>query len=528
MNTYQSMYENGTANKDSLISGINNIASWEDGYWIAKNLISLDDPAVSDSKIIEIIEDTFFMGLSVANRDVFFEANEILIKLYLRYGRYDEAASKLLVLECNYDCPEWVHLYLAMAELQGSTKMRLVDDPGLFFEELLKANINNSSSRKEVQNIFGKYLFFIMEQAPTANNIAIKEMVKFAEKIRFTASDEFRVFHQNVCPDLEYAIIEDNQEFLDTKSNYENQDAEQINALQEKLKESEAAHKKTKDKLAKEKQYSGSIEAELAISQKTNTEIEEKLKKAYEEKKVADAALIQTQKEKEQAQAQLRASNNSNKTTEKELMQEKQAHTITQQQLEVEKAEKEKIKTQLEQEKNEKSEMSLRLEELEKTKQTEMHPESIDDIFLRMTGWLNVTIRRHLAQWLSNNLLRICGNNYWHDNVWKALSPKEKEKFDTYKELSDFAFDALLSIYFYNFDLFYSYNSKAKTDDRDRLKEMQQIRNRWIGHFEENSWTKEKILFDIDTIIGFIGQINIPSNMRKEFRDYRLAVTNMK
>ena len=67
----------------------------------------------------------------------------------------------------------------------------------------------------------------------------------------------------------------------------------------------------------------------------------------------------------------------------------------------------------------------------------------------------------------------------------------------------------------------------AKKDDRERIKEMQKIRNRWVGHFEENAWTKEKILFDIQTIIEFTEQIEMPYDKRKEYIEYKALVEKM-
>ena len=108
------------------------------------------------------------------------------------------------------------------------------------------------------------------------------------------------------------------------------------------------------------------------------------------------------------------------------------------------------------------------------------------------------------------------------------MLPPELKKFDSYKELTDFAFDAVLNIYYNNLNDFHPYNSMAKTNDRERIEEMHQVRNRWVGHFEENSWTKERILFDLDTIIEFIQQIEMPKERQKEYIEFRAAVVNMR
>ena len=132
-----------------------------------------------------------------------------------------------------------------------------------------------------------------------------------------------------------------------------------------------------------------------------------------------------------------------------------------------------------------------------------------------------------MAQWLNSYFTRNCRNDFWSKKVKPSLTAKEIERFDLYKELSDFAIDALLNIYYNNLDDFHSFNSMAKKDDRERIKEMQKIRNRWVGHFEENAWTKEKILFDIQTIIEFTEQIEMPYDKRKEYIEYKSLVEKM-
>lgn len=491
MNKYQALFAKGSTaiNSKELASGIDSISYWEDGYWIAKILMS-SDYGISDERIIEILEDCFFMGLTISNKEIFFDANECLSKLYIRYGMYDEAASKLIMLASNFSCPTWVHLYLAMAQLHTSTFDRIVEEPKFFFERLLQADIENYDSKKEIKNIFGNYLCMIVEKSVENDYlVASKEIVSFAERIKMTASEEFKIFHQTVCPKLPYETIYD--------------ESDEVVLL-----------RKTASK-AEEK--ASKLEAELQKSRKEHENVQGQLSESRSNYEAARAQLSKTQSEHKATKAQL----------EKAQREQQLAQEVYQKQLQASENVKQQLKSRNDSLEEEKTALQLRIQELEKAKQTQMEPQNIDDVVLTLNSWLNVSLRRYLAQWLTDNLTQSCRNNFWIKKVKPALRPKEQEKFDTYKELTDFAIDALLNIYYYNLDDFYSYNSMAKTNDRDRIKEMQQIRNRWVGHFEENSWTKEKILFDIDTILEFIDQIEMPNPRQKEYRDFRDLVQKM-
>ena len=467
MNKYQEIYETPriSLTQAEALNALDTMESWEDGYWLAKILMTSND-GVSDERIIDTFEYCFFAGLSIANKEIFFDANECLAKLYIRYGMFNEAAAKLMVLAYNFECPDWVHLYLAMTQLHTMFE-RLVEEPKFFFERLSAANFDNSETRSEVRNIFGKYLCAIVEETP-ACEVATTEIVRFAEQIKFTTSDEFKLFHKTICPNIEYLPMADDTEDL------------------EKLRASETAAKKKATEL----------EAELSKAKKAEEEYQRKLQAQQLE-------MVRLKRENETS-----------------VEQRKTAEATYREELTAKNSDIAKLQ-------GEKSLLAARLQELENAKKTSMLPQNIDDVYQQITTWLNCSLRRYLAQWLTNHFERNCRGDYWNRKVKPALLPPELKKFDSYKELTDFALDAVLNIYYHNFNDFYTYDSWAKANDRERIEEMQQIRNRWVGHFEENSWTKEKILFDLDTIIEFIEQIEMPKERQKEYLAYRSAVAAM-
>lgn len=464
MNKYQSLYQNGGSNlkETELIGIIENLSCWEDAYWLSKILMA-GNYEISDDKIIELLEYSFFMGLSISDKELFFDANECLAKLYIRYSLYNEAASKLILLSDNFDCPDWVHLYLAMTQLY-TIFPRIVEEPKFFFERLLLVNMENKESRAEVKNIFAKYLCLIVE-SDNYDLIAIDEIVGFAEQIKVTSSEEFKIFHSTRCPDKPYKLLYENNE-----------------------------------------QYEELLEAH-AVMEKKNVLLEEQLHKSKE---------VELQYHKELLTKNEEISNLESEKGELTTLLEETSREF-QERLK----EKDLAVADLE---NEKSLLSIRIKELESAQQTKMEPDSIDKVLSCINSWLNVTLRRYLAQWLHNAFTRTNKNDFWNKKVKPSLTKKELEKFDLYKELSDFAIDALLNIYYNNLDDFHPFNSMAKRDDRERIKEMQQIRNRWVGHFEEHRWTKEKILFDLQTIIEFVEQVEMPYEKRKEYIEFKALV----
>lgn len=467
MSKYKELYEaeDYTLADLNLQDAIESVTTWEDGYWLSKLLLA-GDFDISDEKIIDTLEFCFFAGLTISSKEIFFDANECLAKLYIRYGFYNEAASKLMLLAYNYECPDWVHLYLATTQLHTMFE-RLAEEPKFFFERLLSADFENYETRCEMRSIFGKYLCLLVEKKPTVP-VASLDIIRFAEKLRFTASEEFRAFHQACCPELDFMLISDESEDI------------------ERLRESELAAKNKASEL----------EAELSRAKKIEEEYQLQLQKQQEE-------MLRLQREKE-------ASAEQHRTTE-----ETYRDTISSQNSDIAKLE------------GEKSLLAARLLELEKAQKTALLPQNIDDVYLKITSWLNCSLRRYLAQWLTNHFERNCRGDYWSKKVKPALHLAEQKKFDSYKELVDFALDAVLNIYYYNFNDFYPYNSMGKSNDLERIKEMQQIRNRWVGHFEENNWDKEHILFDLDTIIEFTEQIEMPHDRRQEYIDFRRAVEQM-
>jgi len=527
MNKYQELFQNEdiSVSESELINALDNISSWEDGYWLCKILMSRNS-SVSDERLIETLEYCFFIGLSIANKEVFFDANECLAKLYIRYGMYNEASPKLQLLVYNYECPDWAHLYFATTQLYTEFE-RIVEEPKFFFDRLLKANFNDPEIRAEIRSVFGKYLCLISEKQTGAENIACNEIIQFAEKIHATATDEFQMFHEAVCSNLPYVKISDESDDIEGTR----EELERLKADAAKMKEEAARSQKAEEtakKAAKEaEEKAAQSQAEASMSREAADVAKRNAEKAKEEanrskkaeeaaKQAAKAAQDKAAKSQEEASKSKDAADAARRDAEKAKSDAFQSRSAA-----------EHAKNEAKKLEKEKSDLAARLVELEKTKQTALQPQNIDDVFFKINQWLNVPLRRYLAQWLTNNFSRTCKNDFWNKKVKPSLMQKELAKFDTYKELTDFAIDALLNIYYNNLNDFYSYNSFAKTNDRERIQEMQQIRNRWVGHFEENSWTKEKILFDIDTIIEFINQIEMPYGSQKEYTEFRALVAKM-
>ena len=379
MNKYRKIYESKCDSynlEEEVVSKITDITScaktWEDSYWLAKILMD-GNFSSTDEGVIELLEYCFFLGLPMSEREIFFDANERLAKLYIRYGMYEEAYSKLIVLDANgFDCPDWVHLYIATIYLHTVTFKLLIKQPKYLFDRFEAVNSENMDSQEEIKKIFGQFICQIVESGCDKSIVAVDEIIEFAEKIRATSTEEFKLFHQEICPEKVYK--EGDEQSIDIVENSEN----------------------------------------ITID--------------------------------------------------------------------------------------------------------------IEDVFFKMTTWLNVKLRRYLAQWLHSKLLKTGNKEYWNKCVKPALLPKELEKFASYIELTDFAIDALLNIYWCNVDNIYGYHSLASADDKNKIHEVQQIRNRWVGHFEENSWTKEKIISDIDVLIEFTAQIEMPGELRKEYMEFRETV----
>lgn len=377
MNKYREIYESKCDSynlEEEVVSKITDITScaktWEDSYWLAKILMD-GNFSSTDEGVIELLEYCFFLGLPMSGREIFFDANERLAKLYIRYGMYEEAYSKLIVLDANgFDCPDWVHLYIATSYLHTVTFKLIIKQPKYLFDRFELVSLENKDSQEEVKKIFAQFLCQIVESGCDKATIAVDEIVEFAKKIRVIGTSEFKLFQQTVCPDR-FFDIEENEV---------------------------------------------SVNPVVPIN-----------------------------------------------------------------------------------------EMSI----------------DIEDVFFKMSTWLNVKLRRYLAQWLHQELITIGGKDYWNKCVKPALLPKELEKFDNYKELTDFAIDALLNIYWNNVEFLYGFHSMATAEEKKKIQEVQQIRNRWVGHFEENSWTKEKIISDIDVLIEFTSQIKMPQELQKEYVEFK-------
>ncbi len=513
MNKYKEILSTSSKSisQSDLLCALETTANWEDRYWLIKIAMN-GDCDISDEVIIDSLEYCLFAGLTIANKDIYYDVNECLAKLYIRYGLYNEAQSKLIILVNNYDCPDWVHLYFATTQLHTMFE-RIVEEPKFFFERLLSTKAEDIETKREIQNIFGKFLCSIVEQKPDGE-IATIEIVRFAKKIRFTQTEEFKLFHNTICPNLAYLSLSDESETI------------------AKMRASEAEAKKRADELeAKlfearrmETEYRKQLEDKMAVEAIHREDIAKRDKSIAELKSKFEAEQAKARKAEEELLHQLELQ----KAQAEQIQQEKSAYVERQDAVEAEhRKEVEAKNNSIAKLENEKSLLTIRLQELEQAKKTELAPQSIDDVLQQITSWLNCGLRRYLAQWLTSYFEKTCKNDYWNKKVKPALHPQEVKKFHLYKELTDFALDAVLNIYYYNFNDFYNHNSMAKADDRERLQEMQQIRNRWIGHFEENSWTKEKILFDIDTIIEFIDQIEMPKNRQKEYLEFRAAVVKM-
>lgn len=375
MNQYQYIYESeqNTLTQYEIAPILDSKLSWEDAYWIAKILMK-NNCGIPDDRIIYLLEYCFFAGLSMANKEIFYDANECLAKLYMRYCMYDEASSKLMLLTYNFDCPDWVHLYFAITQIHTMFE-RIVEEPRFFFRRLLSADINDSETKDKIQTIFGQYLCSIVEQQPTLQ-VAVPEIINFAEEIDYTNSEEFRLFLKAICPDLSYPQI-----------------------------------------------------GHATISEKPSSSTSP-------------------------------------------------------------------IK-------------------------------NIDIVYFQFTTWLNCNLRRSLAQWLTTHFEVICKNDYWQMKVKPALNEQDLIKFNSFKSLTDFSFYTLLQILDYNLNDFYSQGSLSNSKTHKAINQMQQMILRWINHFNPDKCTKDLVISDIDIIINFTLQIEMPEDFQTEFKEFRKTIETL-
>lgn len=423
MNKYQEIYSSTDEDisQKELLEALNTSTTWEDLYWLAK-IMMVGNYDVTDEQIIHTLEHCLFAGLSVTDKENFYDANECLSRLYIRYGMYREASSKLMVLIYNFDCPDWVHLYFATTQLHTMFE-RIAEEPKFFFERLLAVDFYNYETRTEVRNIFSKYLYALTEKK-YKGKMAIGEIIQFAERIRFTSSNEFKRFHKIVCPNMPYMQLSDDTDVRLQEAN--------LTAKKELL----------------------AIEEELANREK---EIER-------------------------------------------LRQENRAYA----------------------ESKEKAEA-----ELEQVKKAAMQPQNIQDIYGQISYLFNFDMKYHLADMLTKKFMQNCPKNYWNIKVKKSLKMIDRWKCDKYKEISDFAIDAILRIYRLNFDDFYTYESLAKRSAEQTLRTIQNVRNDWVGHLEDGRMEKESVVTDLNTIIEFIQQIEMPRELQKKYIELRNTVKKM-
>ncbi len=131
----------------------------------------------------------------------------------------------------------------------------------------------------------------------------------------------------------------------------------------------------------------------------------------------------------------------------------------------------------------------------------------------------------HLLQWLENILPKV-SPNWWQECVLSNLSYNQREIADKkqYSNLSDFDLAALLRI---TDKSWYAMRTHAylPTKDRDCVREMQKIRNRW-AHYGCGTADKETIIADISTIQTFLMWLNASDSILDELDVFLSDVRN--
>lgn len=195
----------------TLILDLKNATTWQTAYEIGKTLYSKSSGEI-DENVKDAFESAFDLGLNVHSaRQQFLDATQIVARLYFKYQDYVKALNKLLLLVANEDnLPEWVHLYLASAQIHTDNLFRIAEDPSFFFARLDRVNADNQQELDRRNSILKELLILMVDQlkgATLASDVGIRIIDK-AISYELNASSELLLFRDSFCPDIEISKLD--------------------------------------------------------------------------------------------------------------------------------------------------------------------------------------------------------------------------------------------------------------------------------------------------------------------------------
>lgn len=141
------------------------------------------------------------------------------------------------------------------------------------------------------------------------------------------------------------------------------------------------------------------------------------------------------------------------------------------------------------------------------------------EIIGKMNGYLH-TAANYLESWLSKMLPRV-SENWWRECVISSLSETQRNiaENNEYTQLSDFDLAALLRI---TDKCWYAMRNFAylPTKDRECVREMQRVRNRW-AHYGSGASDNASAIADVDTLYAFMSWLTVPTTVLDEIDAFK-------
>ena len=148
------------------------------------------------------------------------------------------------------------------------------------------------------------------------------------------------------------------------------------------------------------------------------------------------------------------------------------------------------------------------------------------EIIGKMNEHLHVAAN-YLEQWL-NKILPKISENWWKECVISNLSETQRNiaENNCYAKLSDFDLAALLRI---TDKCWYAMRNFAylPTKDRECVREMQRVRNRW-AHYSTGSLDNSVTIEDLNTLYAFMSWLSVPNSVLDEIDFFKNKLSAQK